>query len=301
MDSLIFIPIVVIVLLVLSIKIIPQQQMGVVERLGKFKKTLGPGLHFRIPIIERVAGKESIRIRQLDVPVETKTQDNVFVNLGVSVQFLAITDKIFEAHYRLTDVNLQITSYVLDVIRGEVPKKTLDEVFETKDELAQIVKGELAESMEDFGYSIVKSLITDIEPAADVKDAMNKINATARLRVAAQNEAEADKIRQVKSAEADAEAKKLQGKGVAEQRAAIIEGFKASIGDLKEVTGSDVKTQDVMNMVMMVQYFDALRDIGTTGQNNAVLIPYGAGGSNEILQQMTQAMLASDQVKGKIK
>ena len=144
MDSLIFIPIVVIVLLVLSIKIIPQQQMGVVERLGKFKKTLGPGLHFRIPIIERVAGKESIRIRQLDVPVETKTQDNVFVNLGVSVQFLAITDKIFEAHYRLTDVNLQITSYVLDVIRGEVPKKTLDEVFETKDELAQIVKGELA-------------------------------------------------------------------------------------------------------------------------------------------------------------
>ena len=301
MDSLIFIPIVVIVLLVLSIKIIPQQQMGVVERLGKFKKTLGPGLHFRIPIIERVAGKESIRIRQLDVPVETKTQDNVFVNLGVSVQFLAITDKIFEAHYRLTDVNLQITSYVLDVVRGEVPKKTLDEVFETKDELAQIVKGELAESMEDFGYSIVKSLITDIEPAADVKDAMNKINATARLRVAAQNEAEADKIRQVKSAEADAEAKKLQGKGVAEQRAAIIEGFKASIGDLKEVTGSDVKTQDVMNMVMMVQYFDALRDIGTTGQNNAVLIPYGAGGSNEILQQMTQAMLASDQVKGKIK
>ncbi|MBI21240.1 MAG: SPFH domain-containing protein [Chloroflexi bacterium] len=301
MDSLIFIPILVIILLVLSIKIIPQQQMGVVERLGKFKKTLGPGLHFRIPIIERVAGKESIRIRQLDVPVETKTQDNVFVNLGVSVQFLAITDKIFEAHYRLTDVNLQITSYVLDVIRGEVPKKTLDEVFETKDELAQIVKSELAESMEDFGYSIVKSLITDIEPAPDVKDAMNKINATARLRVAAQNEAEADKIRQVKSAEADAEAKKLQGKGVAEQRAAIIEGFKASIGDLKEVTGSDVKTQDVMNMVMMVQYFDALRDIGTTGQNNAVLIPYGAGGSNEILQQMTQAMLASDQVKGKIK
>ena len=128
---------------------------------------------------------------------------------------------------------------------------------------------------------------------------MNRINATARLRVAAENEAEAEKIRQVKSAEADAEAKKLQGKGVAEQRAAIIEGFKASIGDLKEVTGSDVKTQDVMNMVMMVQYFDALRDIGTTGENNAVLIPYGAGGSNEILQQMTQAMLASDQVKGK--
>ena len=183
--------------------------------------------------------------------------------MGVSVQFLAITDKIFEAHYRLTDVNLQITSYVLDVIRGEVPKKTLDEVFETKDELAQIVKSELAESMEDFGYSIVKSLITDIEPAADVKDAMNKINATARLRVAAQNEAEADKIRQVKSAEADAEAKKLQGEGIAQQRAAIIEGFKDSINDLKQVTGSEVETQDVMNMVMMVQYFDALRDNDT--------------------------------------
>ena len=152
--------------------------------------------------------------------------------------------------------------------------------------------------MDDFGYSIVNSLITDIDPAPNVKEAMNQINATARLRVAAQNEAEADKIRQVKNAEADAEAKKLQGEGVAQQRAAIIEGFKSSIDDLKKVTGSDVKTQDVMNMVMMVQYFDALRDIGTTGQNNAVLIPYGAGGSNEILQQMTQAMVASDKIKG---
>ena len=299
MDALIFLPILIIILLALSIVIIPQQRMGVVERLGKFNRILGPGLHFRIPILERIAGKESIRIRQLDVPVETKTQDNVFVNLGVSVQFLAISDKIFDAFYKLTDVNSQITSYVYDVVRAEVPKKTLDKVFETKDELAQTIKEELSDSMDDFGYSIVKSLITDIDPDQNVKDAMNRINATARLRVAAENEAEAEKIRQVKSAEADAEAKKLQGKGVAEQRAAIIEGFKASIVDLKEVTGSDVKTQDVMNMVMMVQYFDALRDIGTTGENNAVLIPYGAGGSNEILQQMTQAMLASDQVKGK--
>ena len=299
MDALIFLPILIIILLALSIVIIPQQRMGVVERLGKFNRILGPGLHFRIPILERIAGKESIRIRQLDVPVETKTQDNVFVNLGVSVQFLAISDKIFDAFYKLTDVNSQITSNVYDVVRAEVPKKTLDKVFETKDELAQTIKEELSDSMDDFGYSIVKSLITDIDPDQNVKDAMNRINATARLRVAAENEAEAAKIRQVKSAEADAEAKKLQGKGVAEQRAAIIEGFKASIGDLKEVTGSDVKTQDVMNMVMMVQYFDALRDIGTTGENNAVLIPYGAGGSNEILQQMTQAMLASDQVKGK--
>ena len=299
MDALIFLPIIIIILLALSIVIIPQQKMGIIERLGKYNRILGPGLHFRIPVVERVAGKESIRIRQLDVPVETKTQDNVFVNLGVSVQFLAISEKIFDAFYKLTDVNSQITSYVYDVVRAEVPKKTLDKVFETKDELAQTIKEELSESMDDFGYSIVKSLITDIDPDQNVKDAMNRINATARLRVAAENEAEAEKIRQVKSAEADAEAKKLQGKGVAEQRAAIIEGFKASIGDLKEVTGSDVKTQDVMNMVMMVQYFDALRDIGTTGENNAVLIPYGPGGSSEILQQMTQAMLASDQVKGK--
>ena len=176
--------------------------------------------------------------------------------------------------------------------------KKLDELFESKDEIAQTIKTDLSGSMDDFGYSIVNSLITDIDPAPNVKEAMNQINATARLRVAAQNEAEADKIRQVKNAEADAEAKKLQGEGVAQQRAAIIEGFKSSIDDLKKVTGSDVKTQDVMNMVMMVQYFDALRDIGTTGQNNAVLIPYGAGGSNEILQQMTQAMVASDKIKG---
>ena len=299
MENLFVLPILALAvgLLILSIKIIPQQQMGVVERLGKFNRVIGAGLHFLIPVFERVAGKESIRIRQLDVPVETKTKDNVFVNLGVSVQFLAVSENIFDAFYKLTDVNGQITSYVYDVVRGEVPKKTLDEVFETKDDLAQIIKSDLSESMDDFGYSIVKSLITDIDPATNVKAAMNQINATARLRVAAENEAEADKIRQVKSAEAEAEAKKLQGEGVAKQRAAIIEGFKASIGDLKEVTGSDVETQDVMNMVMMVQYFDALRDIGTSGQNNAVLIPYGAGGSNEILQQMTQAMLTSDQIK----
>ena len=295
------IPIVIlaVILLILSIVIVPQQTMGVIERLGKFSRILGHGLNFKIPIIERVAGKESIRIRQLDVPVETKTQDNVFVNLGVSIQFLAISDKIFDAFYKLTDVNQQITSYVYDVVRAEVPKKTLDEVFESKDVSAQTIKAELTESMDDFGYAIVNSLITDIDPAPNVKEAMNQINATARLRIAAQNEAEADKIRQVKNAEAEAESKKLQGEGVAQQRAAIIEGFKASINDLKEVTGSDVKTQDVMNMVMMVQYFDALRDIGTTGQNNAVLIPYGAGGSNEILQQMTQAMVASEQITKK--
>jgi len=275
--------------------------MVVVERLGKYNRILSPGLNFKIPIIERVSGKESIRIRQLDVPVETKTQDNVFVNLGVSIQFLAISEKIFDAFYKLTDVNQQITSYVYDVVRAEVPKKKLDELFESKDEIAQTIKADLSGSMDDFGYSIVNSLITDIDPAPNVKEAMNQINATARLRVAAQNEAEADKIRQVKNAEADAEAKKLQGEGVAQQRAAIIEGFKTSIDDLKKVTGSDVETQDVMNMVMMVQYFDALRDIGTTGQNNAVLIPYGAGGSNEILQQMTQAMVASEQIKGKSK
>ena len=291
--------ILVIVLLVLSVVIIPQQTMGLIERLGKFNRVLGPGLNFKIPIIERLSGRESIRIRQLDVPVETKTQDNVFVNLGVSIQFIAISEKIFDAFYKLTDVNQQITSYVYDVVRAEVPKKTLDEVFESKDVIAQTIKAELSESMNDFGYSIVNSLITDIDPAPNVKEAMNQINATARLRVAAQNEAEADKIRLVKHAEAEAESKKLQGEGVAKQRAAIIEGFKASISDLKKVTGSDIKTQDVMNMVMMVQYFDALRDIGTTGQNNAVLIPYGPGGSNEILQQMTQAMVVSEQIKKK--
>ena len=284
-------------LLVLSIKIIPQQQMGVVERLGKFNRVIGPGLNFVIPIIEGVAGRESIRVRQLDVPVETKTKDNVFVNLGVSVQFIAVSEKIFDAFYRLTDVEMQITSYVYDVVRGEVPKKTLDEVFETKEDLAQIFKSDLSDSMDDFGNAIIKSLITDIDPAPNVKAAMNLITATARLLVAAENEAEADKIRQVKSAEAEAESKKLQGEGIAQQRAAIIEGFKDSINDLKQVTGSEVETQDVMNMVMMVQYFDALRDIGTSGQNNAVLIPYGAGGSNQIFQQMTQAMITSEQVR----
>ena len=297
MEALLILLGIIVFLIFNTIFTVKQQTFKSIERFGKFVRIANPGINIKIPFIEKASRPQSMRIRQLDVPVETKTEDNVFVSVSISVQYRILDEKQFDAFYRLTDVELQITSYVYDVVRGEVPKKTLDEVFETKEDLAQIIKADLSDSMDDFGYSIIKSLITDIDPAPNVKSAMNQINATARLLVAAQNEAEADKIRQVKSAEAEAESKKLQGEGIAQQRAAIIEGFKDSINDLKQVTGSEVETQDVMNMVMMVQYFDALRDIGTSGQNNAVLIPYGAGGSNQIFQQMTQAMITSDQIR----
>ena len=241
-------------------------------------------------------GSYLLRIQQLDVKIETKTKDNVFVNVVVSVQYYVIPEKIKDAFYRLQQPEFQIRSYVYDVVRAQVPTTKLDMVFETKDDIARAVKAELSQTMDDFGYGIVEALVTDIDPDANVKESMNQINAAQRLRVAAIEEAEAEKIRVVKAAEGEAESKALQGKGIADQRLAIVNGLKESVTDFKDnVPGTTA--HDVMNLVLMTQYFDTLKDIGFNSKTNTVLIPHSPGGMTQIADQLRQAMITADAVK----
>lgn len=275
-----------------------QQTAAIVERFGRFKRIAGAGLNFKIPLIDRVAGRISLRVRQLDVRVETKTKDNVFVIVIVSVQYFVLPDKIVDAFYKLQNTDAQITSYVYDVVRARVPGITLDNVFETKDDIAQAVKEELEQIMDDFGYGIVKALVTDIDPDAKVKESMNQINAAQRLRVAAVEEAEADKIRVVKSAEAEAESKALQGKGIADQRTAIVNGLKESVTEFQnDVQGTSA--QDVMNLVLMTQYFDTLKDVGLSSNSNTIMIPHSPSGMNDISDQLRSAMITANEVSKK--
>jgi regulator of protease activity HflC (stomatin/prohibitin superfamily) len=213
--------------------VVQQQTAAIVQSFGKYNRVAGPGLHFRIPFVEKVAGTVNLRVQQLDVEVETKTQDNVFVRVVVSVQYFVPPDKVYDAFYRLDDPVNQIRAFVFDVVRARVPQIRLDDVFEKKDEIATAVREELSQVMDDFGYGIVKALVTDIDPDAKVKAAMNEINAAQRMRVAATERGEADKILQVKAAEAEAESKALSGRGIADQRRAIIEGLRESVDEFQ--------------------------------------------------------------------
>lgn len=286
--------IVIILIIADGIFIVRQQTSAIVERLGKFHRIGGAGLNFKIPLIDRIAGKLSLRIQQLDVRVETKTNDNVFVFVVVSVQYYVLPSKVVDAFYRLQNPQTQITSFVFDTVRARVPSIILDDLFEKKDDIAQAVKTELDAVMDDFGYGIVKALVTDIDPDAKVKTSMNEINAAQRLREAAIQQAEADKIRVVKAAEGEAESKALQGQGIANQRKAIIEGLKESVENFSNnVEGA--KTQDVMNLVLMTQYFDTLKDIGLTGKSNTILIPHSPGGMGDISEQMRNAVITANE------
>lgn len=291
-----FIVIIVIVVFLLSgLFTVKQQTAAIVERFGRFKRIAGAGLNFKIPLIDRVAGRLSLRVRQLDVRVETKTKDNVFVFVIVSVQYFVIPDKIHDAFYKLQNAEAQITSYVYDVVRARVPSIILDDVFETKDDIAKAVKIELEQIMDDFGYGILKTLVTDIDPDANVKSSMNQINAAQRLRVAAVEEAEAEKIRVVKAAEAEAESKALSGKGIADQRTAIVNGLQESVTDFKEnVAGTT--SQDVMNLVLMTQYFDTLKDVGLSSNSNTIMIPHSPSGMNDISEQLRNSMITANEV-----
>ena len=277
---------------------VSQQTAAIVARFGKFKRVAGAGLNWRIPLIDRIAGRISLRVRQLDVRVETKTKDNVFVFVVVSVQFFVIPEKVVDAFYKLQDPEGQITSFVFDVVRARVPGIKLDQVFETKDEIAQAVKKELEQIMDDFGYGIVKTLVTDIDPDGKVKASMNEINAAQRLRVAAVEQAEADKIRVVKAAEAEAESKALQGKGIADQRTAIVNGLQESVTDFQSsVQGTSA--HDVMNLVLMTQYFDTLKDVGLSSNSNTIMIPHSPSGMNDISNQLRDAMIQANEVSKK--
>lgn len=293
-----FLAIIILVFVASGLFTIRQQTAGIIERFGKFKRIASAGLNFKIPLIDRVVGRVSLRVSQLDVRVETKTKDNVFVFVIVSVQYYVLPDKVVDAFYKLQNAEAQITSYVYDVVRARVPSITLDNVFETKDDIAQAVKLELEQIMDDFGYGIVKTLVTDIDPDANVKASMNQINAAQRLRVAAVEEAEAEKIRVVKAAEAEAESKALQGKGIADQRTAIVNGLKQSVAEFQsDVQGTTA--QDVMNLVLMTQYFDTLKDVGLSSNSNTIMIPHSPAGMQDISEQLRNAMITANEVAKK--
>ncbi len=288
-------PAIILFLLMDTFFIVPQQNVYIIERLGKFSRYSLAGLNIKIPLLERVAYKLSLRVQQLNVQIETKTKDNVFVNIIASVQYLVNKDKVYEATYKLTSVKDQISSYIYDVVRAEVPKLNLDEVFERKDDLSLAIKKELGEVMDNFGYIILKAPVTDVDPAHNVKEAMNEINAAKRLKEATKEKAEAEKIKVVKQAEAEAESKELQGKGIANQRKAIVEGLKDSIEDFKTSLGVD-SAQEVMNLVLLTQYFDTLKDIGLNSNTNTILIPHSPGNLNDLSTQIRNAVIQGNLV-----
>ena len=260
-DFILLIPIFFFLLIVLSMGLftVKQQTSAIVERLGKFHSIRTPGLHLKVPIIDRVSGKVNLKIQQLDVIVETKTFDDVFVRLKVSVQYKILTDKIYDSFYKLQDPQDQITAYVFDVVRAEVPKMKLDDVFVRKDDIAIAIKRELEEAMNTYGYGIVKALVTDIDPDQAVKNAMNRINAAEREKTAAEYEGEAERIRIVAKARAEAESKRLQGQGIADQRREIAKGLEDSVEMLNTV---GINSQEASALIVITQHYDTLQSIG---------------------------------------
>ncbi|HEX4308460.1 MAG TPA: SPFH domain-containing protein [Acidobacteriaceae bacterium] len=264
---------------------------GVVERFGKFNRIAQPGLHVLVPWCESVRFVD-LQVKQADVSVETKSRDNVFVTIPVSIQYQVLPEKVFEAYYKLSFPQKQIESYVFNSILGHVPTLTLDEAFEQQAQISAAIKKELDDVMSEFGYNILKALVTDIVPDAKVKAAMNDINAAQREQTAAQARGEAEKILKVKQAEAEAQSKALQGEGVAKQRQAIIQGLQSSVEQFQTaVEGSTAR--DVMSMVLLTQYFDTLRDIGTAGRSNTILLPNNPGAVNDLLTQIIAGFSAN--------
>jgi len=272
---------------------VEQQTSAVVERFGKFSRVAGPGLNLKIPIAERNAGSINLRVQQLDVTVETKTLDNVFVHTVVAVQFMVVPDKVYDAFYRLDRPTVQITAYVFDVVRARVPKMELDDLFDRKDEIAIAVKQELSAEMDSFGYLIVQALVTDIDPDKKVKESMNEINAAKRLRVAATERGEADKILKVKAAEAEAESKALQGKGIADQRRAIIDGLRESVDQFAQSI-SGTTPESIMQLVLMTQHYDTVKEIGASSRSNTIFMPYSPGGMSDLAGQMREALIGAN-------
>ncbi|XP_013629480.1 PREDICTED: hypersensitive-induced response protein 3-like [Brassica oleracea var. oleracea] len=275
--------------------LVKQSDVAIKERFGKFQKVLNPGLQFVPWVIgDYVAGHLTLRLQQLDVQCETKTKDNVFVTVVASIQYRVLVDKASDAFYRLSNPTSQIKAYVFDVIRACVPKLNLDDVFEQKNEIAKSVEEELDKAMTAYGYEILQTLIIDTEPDQQVKRAMNEINAAARMRVAANEKAEAEKIIQIKKAEGEAESKYLSGLGIARQRQAIVDGLRDSVlGFAGNVPGTSAK--DVLDMVMMTQYFDTMRDIGAHSKSSSVFIPHGPGAVADVATQIRNGLLQAHQ------
>ncbi len=276
-----------------SLFMVKQQTAAVIERFGRFIGVRQPGLRIKIPIIDRIAGRISLRVLQLDVAVETKTKDDVFTKLKISVQYKVITDKVWEAFYKLDSPQDQITSYVFDVVRAVVPKMKLDDVFEKKDEIANAVKGELNDAMGNYGYDIIRALVTDIDPAVEVKTSMNRINASEREKVAAQYEGDAARILIVEKAKAEAESKRLQGQGIADQRREIARGLEESVDVLNNV---GINSQEASALIVVTQHYDTLQSIGEETNSNLILLPNSPQAGSDMLNNMVASFTASNQI-----
>jgi regulator of protease activity HflC (stomatin/prohibitin superfamily) len=278
-------------MLIPYLTVVRQQEIAIVERMGRFSRMVGAGPQFVLPW-ESLAARMSLKVQEMQVSVETKTLDDVFVKLLVAVQYRVIPERAKEAFYELANPIQQIESYVFDEVRSAVPNMELDEVFRNKDRIAAAVKDNLRETMQQYGYGILGALVNDIDPDARVKEAMNEINAAQRLRKAAEEKGEAEKILKVKSAEADAESTVLNGKGIAGQRKAIVDGLRESVEDFQEgVAGAS--TADVLQLILMTQYFDMLKEVGGSSGSRTVFLTHSPGGLQSVIDQLREAMLST--------
>ena len=283
----------VVLVVIFGFFVVKQQTTAIVERFGKFLSIRQSGLQFKIPLIDKIAGRVSLKIQQLDVIVETKTKDDVFVQLKISVQFQILREKVYDAFYKLQNPHDQITAYIFDTVRAEVPKMKLDDVFEKKDDIAQAIQRELKESMLDYGYDIVKALVTDIDPDSQVKEAMNRINAAEREKLAAQFEGDAQRILIVERAKAEAESKRLQGQGIADQRREIARGLEESVDVLN---GVGINSQEASALIVVTQHYDTLQSIGEETNSNLILLPNSPQAGSEMLNNMVASFTASNQI-----
>jgi len=281
------------IILLSSFFTVKQQTAAIVERFWKFQSIRQSGLHLKIPLVDRISGRLSLKIQQLDVMIETKTKDDVFVRLKVSVQYKVIKAKVFDAFYKLDYPHDQITSYVFDVVRAEVPKMILDDVFLKKDNIAVAVKSELNEAMVEYGYDIIKTLVTDIDPDAQVKEAMNRINAADREKTAAQYEGDAQRILIVEKAKAEAESKRLQGQGIADQRREIARGLEESVDVLNRV---GINSQEASALIVVTQHYDTLQSIGAETNSNLILLPNSPQAGSNMLNDMVASFSASNEI-----
>lgn len=271
---------------------VQQQTRAIVERFGKYHKIAGPGLNFKVPVIDRIAGRITHRVRELEITVESKTSDDVFVDLLIAVQFYVQENEesVLASHYKLMNPQQQISSYVFDTVRALVPEMPVDSVFSEKEKIAHAVKERLEHTMQQFGYTIIQSLVNDIQPDSKVKAAMNQVNASARMKEAAKNEAEAQKIRTIAEAEAEARAKELQGVGIARQRLAIANGLKESVAVCAE---AGISPEEATKMVLLTQHYDTVTAVGAHSKSTVMLIPYTPDGMSQVGDQITQALLVS--------
>lgn len=300
MELLFYTPFILFVVFVFfsSFFVVKQQTAAIIERFGRFHSVRNSGLQMKIPLVDRIAGKLSLKIQQLDVVVETKTKDDVFVKLKVSVQFQVLNDQVYDAFYKLDSPYAQITAYVFDVVRAEVPKLRLDDVFEKKDDIAIAVRNELQEAMKSYGYDIVKTLVTDIDPDEQVKHAMNRINAAEREKTAAQFEGDAQRILIVEKAKAEAESKRLQGQGIADQRREIAKGLEESVNVLNTV---GINSQEASALIVVTQHYDTLQAIGTTDRSNLILLPNSPNAAGDMLNNMVTSFVAASKIGDELK